>query len=278
MKRQLIVTADDVGLTPGMTAGAIRAHREGIVTACSVVANGAAFDDAIERLRETPALEVGVHLALVEERPLTAMRFPKKYTSFVPLYLARVISIGAIERELRAQIEKVLATGLTVTHLNGHQHLHLLPRIFALVTRLASEYLIDYVRIVDEGTPASSPAERATSRRPAAGRRLFSRRDGGAPRRASIAALSMLGRRARKPGLTNDHTIGVGNAGHLDDVVRLLDHVRGVTELVTHPGLGVTGYESWGYEWDAETRALCDPKLREELAARGIELVAPSQL
>src|SRR5215212_6213749 len=99
MRRLLIVTADDAGLHPGMNEGVIRAHRDGIVTACSIVANGAAFEDAVERLRDTRALEAGVHLTLVEERPLTAMRFPRKYTSFVPLYLARRISIAAIERE-----------------------------------------------------------------------------------------------------------------------------------------------------------------------------------
>ena len=249
MTRLLIVTADDAGLHRGMTEGAIRAHREGIVTACSVVANGAAFEDAIDRLRDTPSLEVGVHLTLVEERPLTPIRFPRKYTSFVPLYLARAIPMSAIERELRAQIEKVLATGLTVTHLNGHQHLHLLPRVFTLVTRLAAEYLIDYVRIVDERT-----------------------------RRFSIAALSFLGRRVRRPGLTNDHTIGVTNAGHLTDIVPLLDHVDGVTELVTHPGWDVRGYEHWGYDSNAETRALCDPRLREELLKRDIRLAAPSHI
>ena len=250
MNRQLIVTADDVGLDPGMTEGAIRAHREGIVTACSIVANGKAFDDAVARLRDVPSLEVGVHLTLVEERPLTAMRFPKKYTSFVPLYLARAISMRAIERELRAQIEKVLSTGLTVTHLNGHQHLHLLPRIVKLVKRLAGEYLIEYVRIVDEKSPT---------------------------RRYAIAALSALGRRARGPG-TNERTIGVAEAGHLSDVVPLLDRVEGVTELVTHPGVGIRGYEHWDYAWDAETRALCDPRLREELMRRGIELISPSHV
>ncbi len=249
-RRTLIVTADDIGLHPGMTEGAIRAHREGIVTACSIVANGAAFDDAVSRLREVPSLEVGVHLTLVEERPLTAIRFPKKYTSFVPLYLARVIGIGDIERELRAQIERVMATGLRVTHLNGHQHLHLLPRIFRVVVRLAREYSIPYVRIVDDR--------------------------GGTARGLPIAALSLLGRRGRTAGLTNDRTIGVAGAGHLDDVVPLLDHVEGVTELVTHPGVGVSGYD-WGYAWDAETRALCDPRLRDELAKRGIELSAPSR-
>jgi predicted glycoside hydrolase/deacetylase ChbG (UPF0249 family) len=247
----LIVTADDVGLHPGMTEGAIRAHREGIVTACSVVANGAAFEDAVARLREVPSLEVGVHLTLVEERPLTAIRFPKKYTSFVPLYLARVISIAAIERELRAQIERVLTAGLRVTHLNGHQHLHVLPRIFRVVGHLAREYAIPYVRIVDD--------------------------QGGAARPFSMRALSSLGRRGRTAGLTNDRTIGVAMAGHLETVVPLLDHVQGVTELVTHPGVGVSGY-TWGYDWDRETRALCDSRLPEELAVRGITLAAPSRV
>ncbi len=250
--RRLIVTADDVGLDRGMTAGAIRAHREGIVTACSVVANGREFDDAIARLRDVPSLAVGVHLALVEERSLTGLRMPRKYTSFVPLYLARAISIDAIERELRAQIEHVLATGLRVTHLNGHQHLHVLPRIFRVVAKLAREYEIPYVRIVDDR--------------------------GGNARSLAMSALSALGRRARNPQFTNDRTIGVAAAGHLDDVVPLLDHVEGVTELVTHPGIGVSAYAHWNYEWDRETRALCAPHLREEIAKRGIELMLPSAL
>jgi len=247
MTRALIVTADDVGIDPGMTEGAIRAHRDGIVTACSLVANGAAFDDAVARLRELPSLEVGVHLTLVEEKPLTSIRFPQKYTSFVPLYLARVMSTRAIEAELRAQIEKVLATRLKVTHLNGHQHLHVLPRIFELVQRLAAEYAIGYVRSVND--------------------------HGDATRALPMAALNFLGRRARG---TNTRTIGVASAGHLRDIVPLLDHVEGLTELVTHPGVAVRGYEHWQYAWDEETRALCDPRLREELARRGIRLIAPS--
>lgn len=249
MKR-LIVTADDVGLDRGMTEGAIRAHREGVVTACSVVACGAAYEDAVARLRDVPSLEVGVHLALVEERSLTGLRMPRKYTTFLPLYVLRLLPIAAVERELRAQLDRVLQSGLRVTHLNGHQHLHLLPRIFTVIARLAHEYAIPYVRIVDD--------------------------HGGSSRAVSMSVLSALGRRARDGVLTNDRTIGVSSAGRLADVVPLLDHVEGVTELVTHPGVGVQGYASWGYAWDEETRALCHPALREEIARRGIELVAPS--
>jgi predicted glycoside hydrolase/deacetylase ChbG (UPF0249 family) len=225
-----------------MTEGTIRAHRDGIVTACSVVAGGSAFDDAAERLRETPSLEVGVHLTLVEERSLTGMRFPKSYAGFV---FGRK-DYAAIERELRAQIERVLATGLRITHLNGHQHLHMWPGVFAITVRLANEYSIGYVRRVhDRG-----------------GR-------GGVVRRLSIAALNTFG--------SVGSTIGVIEAGHLtaDRIIDLLPFVGGTTELVTHPGIGVDAYPHWRYAWDAETAALCDPRVRQAIADAGIELVTP---
>lgn len=248
MKR-LVVTADDVGLHRGMTEGAIRAHRDGIVTACSIVANGAAFDDAVERLRATPALEVGVHLALVEERALTTGEpMPKTHVRYL-LSRKRI----DVERELRAQIERVVATGLRITHLNGHQHLHLLPSVLPIVEKVAAEYRIGYVRAVNDR----------------GGR-------GGVVRRLSIAALSALGRRANP----SRRTIGVVEAGHLTatSIVRLLDEVGdGVTELVTHPGVGVDGYD-WKYAWDEETAALCNPRVREAIAARGIVLSTPSQI
>jgi len=74
-------------------------------------------------------------------------------------------------------------------------------------------------------------------------------------------------------------TIGVAEAGHLDAerIVRLLDHVDGVTELVTHPGINVNGYAHWNYDWDRETNALCDPAIRQEIVARNIELIGPSR-
>jgi predicted glycoside hydrolase/deacetylase ChbG (UPF0249 family) len=240
--RRLIVTADDVGLHRGMTEGAIRAHRDGIVTACSVVANGAAFDDAVARLRDVPSLEVGVHLTLVEERSLTGMRFPRSYAGFV---LGRK-DFAAIEREMRAQIERVLATGLRVTHLNGHQHLHMWPGVFRITMRLANDYGIGYVRRVrDRGGK------------------------GGVVRRLLIAALNAFG--------SGGSTIGVMEAGHLtaDRIIDLLPYVGGTTELVTHPGVGVDAYRHWRYAWDAETEALCDPRVRQAIVDGGIELVAP---
>ncbi len=268
--KSLIVTADDLGLQPGMTDGALRAHRQGIVTACSVVANGAAFQDAAERLRETPSIAVGVHLTLVEEKPMVRDagslagsdgRFFRSYAAFFPRYLARAIRMNDVERELRAQIEAMLGAGLGVTHANGHQHLHLLPRIFEIVQRLAAEYRIGYVRIIDDRGGSASLS-----------------------RRVAVEALSVLGRRARRRAAlrTNDHTVGIAEAGHLraESLVRLIERVDGLTELVVHPGIddgALAAAYGWRYEWAAETDALCDPRVRAAIEKRGVRLVAPAE-
>lgn len=259
--KYLIVTADDVGLDPGMTSAAIDAHRNGIVTACSVVANGEAFDDAVTRLRETPSLEVGAHLALVEERALsTGEKMPANYRAFLGQMLTGRIRTAWIERELRMQIERLLGARLPLRFLNGHQHLHALPRVFAVVTRLAHQYGIPYVRV---------PIERRVR--------------GTSMRAHSVRALGIVSHVAatrHRPSRRNTWTIGIADAGHLDTptIIRLLDDVEGVTELVTHPGTEVRGYAHWNYAWARETAALCDPAVRRAVEARAIELIKPSDL
>ncbi len=194
MKR-LIVTADDLGLHAGMTAGAIHAHREGIVTACSVSACGRDLGATAAALLEEPELDVGIHFTLVEERPvLTASeipslvgpdgRFPRKWPQFLARYLTGGLDPGEIEEELRAQCALLRERGLTIVHANSHQHLHLLPSLHALISRIASDEGIGYVRTV---------RDRPVHRR--------------SPRALLIFALGLIGRRA--DGKSNDATIGV---------------------------------------------------------------------
>ncbi len=262
MKR-LIVTADDAGLDPGMTAAAITAHLNGIVTACSVVANGVAFDDAVTRLRAVPSLEIGAHLALVEEIALTTGKpMPAGYAQFIPRYLGGRIPLQWIEREFRAQIERLLAAQLPLKFVNGHQHLHALPGIFALVVRLAAEYRIGYVRVPREWKV------RGMSIRAMAVRSLGTLSSHAASRSPAVDA-------------RNGGTIGIADAGRLDTtrLLRLLADVPdGVTELVTHPGTSVKSYGHWNYAWDRETAALCDPALRRGIEERAITLIRPSDL
>ncbi len=248
MKR-LLVTADDVGLHEGMTLGAIRAHRQGIVTACGVAATGPAFAHAVEQLSGCPDLDVGVHLVIAED-----------YKPFLARYARGGVPLADIEASLRAQIERVLGSGLSPCHLNGHQHLHVLPAVFDVVVRLAREYGVGYVRIPDDRSPAGRPSLR----------------------RGAVGVLGRLARRARRvaraAGLrTNDHAIGILDAGRLTAarLTALAPCVAGVTELVTHPGLdraAIARAYDWNYSWDDETAALCDAGVRAALAREGIAL------
>lgn len=278
MKR-LVVTADDAGLHPGMTRGALAAFESGIVTAVSVSPNGRAFEDAVARLRERPGLDVGVHLSLVGESPLSPPgqvrslldprgRLLPGWPAFARRWLLGGVRAAEVEAELRRQVERLLAAGLPVVHLNSHQHLHVLPGLFAIVLRLAEEHRIPWVRV---------PAE------PAAAGLPFT------PRAAQIALLNRLGRRARlrlekaRNVQTTERTVGVLTAGRLtvEALGQALPGVEGLAELVCHPGLGdaeLAAEYDWGYAWDAETAALCDPRVPRMLRAAGIELTSFSRL
>ncbi|MEA2603558.1 MAG: hypothetical protein QOF89_4550 [Acidobacteriota bacterium] len=260
-----------------MTLGALKAHDEGIVRACSVVANGRAFDHAVERLRDRPGLDVGIHFALVGERPLSSAdkvrsllrrngAFLPDFRAFTRRYLLRGIDAVEVEGELRKQIERLLATGLRIVHANSHQHLHVLPRIFEIVVRLTQEHGIPFVRVPRE------PAVRGLS-----------------PRSLQIGILNRIGGTARRrleasgSVRSTDRTVGVVEAGGLtaERLSRILEGVEGLTELVCHPGLGdeaLAAEYDWGYGWDQETAALCDPPLPALLASRGIEITAFSKL
>ncbi len=262
-----------------MTLGALAAYDSGIVNAVSVSPNGRAFEDAAARLRERPRLDVGVHLSLVGESPLAPPgqvrslldsrgRLLPGWPAFARRWLLGGVRPAEVETELRRQVERLLAAGLAVVHLNSHQHLHVLPGLFEIVLRLAEEHRIPWVRI---------PAE------PAAAGLPFT------ARAAQIALLNRLGRRARRrleAGTmvrTTGRTIGVLTAGRLtvEALGRALPGVEGVAELVCHPGLGdgaLAAEYDWDYAWDAETAALCDPRVPELLRAAGIELTSFSRL
>lgn len=139
MKR-LIVNADDFGFTRGVNEGILRAHREGIVTATTLMADGPAFEHAVEIARRTPSLDVGVHLVLWPE----SGRLPQRLPAFVKRALSS--STAEIEAEFARQVEKVLAAGLVASHLDTHKHVHLLPRVMSAVARVAARFGIAWVR------------------------------------------------------------------------------------------------------------------------------------
>lgn len=137
---RLIVNADDFGFTAGVNEGILRAHLEGIVTATTLMACGAAFEHAVEVARSTPSLDVGVHLVLwpAEEG------LPRR----LPAFLRRALSSSTveIEKEFARQVEKVVAAGIAPSHLDTHKHVHLLPWVMKALARVAARFGIAWVR------------------------------------------------------------------------------------------------------------------------------------
>ena len=165
--RKLVVNADDFGFTRDVNQGIVEAYRNGILTSTTLMATGAAFDDAVCLARENSALDIGVHLVLVGEPP-----FP---ITIAQLMRAMLLGRIRVYEELRAQVRRILDAGLEPTHLDTHKHTHLLPPVLDAVARLSEEYKIPWVRRPFDFplTPATRPGCRVGQARhqPGFGRR-----------------------------------------------------------------------------------------------------------
>jgi predicted glycoside hydrolase/deacetylase ChbG (UPF0249 family) len=271
----LIVNADDFGISEAVNRGIVEAHEHGIVTSTSIMATGPAFEHAIELARLHPSLAVGVHLVLTDHRPLigtsAAASLVRADGAFEPhlrqLLTRRLrgrVSMAEVLRELDEQIRRVRAAGIAINHLDGHQHVHVLPGIAQVVAELAEAHGIFAVRY---------PAERI--------RGYMLRSLEHAQRVVEQAALSVFcasspfGRRLRR----SDEFVGFYFGGRLDEAN--LETVlvglprRGTVELMCHPGHEDMKPEGgWQYAWAAERDALTSPRIRALLLARGVQLMA----
>lgn len=243
--KQLIVNADDFGLTENVNRGIAEAHANGIVTSTSLLANGEAFHSAVVLSKQAPRLGIGVHLNLSEGAPVSLCTtvptlvdsHGSLHLSPVPLWRAIVagrVNLRDVEIETRAQISRILDAGITPTHLDGHMHVHVLPRISETVIRIAREFGIRGMR---------SPAEPIASVL-----RNFARRHANwasvAKSSAIALAVSRLARRLKRrldaAGLVHPaHFCGMAVAGGLNTRTlraTLLALPEGVSELMCHPG------------------------------------------
>ena len=261
MKR-LVVNADDFGFTRDVNLGIVEAHREGILTATTLMATGAAFDDAVRLARENPALDIGCHLVLVGSPGL-----PETVPSLV-----RTIALGKIRvyEELAKQVRRILDAGLKPTHLDTHKHTHLLPPVLDAVARISEDFAIPWVR-----RPFDFPMH--------AGQRAWQRRavskTFGLVRGRFEAVLA--GHRCR----STDHFAGfqiTGDYGapELAALIRALP--EGSTEFMCHPGRCTDELRAARTRLkesrDRERLALNSPEVRMALREAGVELVSYREL
>lgn len=290
MKR-LIINADDFGMTEGVNRAVLEAHRRGILTSTSLLANGAAFASAVEIARNTPTLGVGVHLNLTEGRPVAdSARIPGLLTpqgAFFPgparlasRLLAGRTRLAQIETEFRAQIEKVLAAGIEPTHLDGHQHVHMWPSVFALTARLVESYGIHGMRCSrDRRVPI-----RGLLRRNRPSRSKIIRQFGV----GTTLGLLALGARAslRRAGVASpEYFYGVSSTGFLDAAALeaiLRDLPEGTSELMCHPGYADAELKAVPTrllaQRERELDALTRPEIRNLARNLGIELITYREL
>lgn len=221
--KKLIVTADDFGLTERINEAIVLAYRNGIVTSASLMVNAPAVDSAVDLALNNPGLDIGLHLYITDD--------PFK---FVSAFLRGKVRSADVEREIRAQIEKALATGLQITHVDGHKHVHVIPPILKIVRRVAPLYGIKAIRSTMERTP-----------------QITSLLQGNPKSRVAILKQWVFGKtasaawrwswppKAEAAMMTPDDFYGIAYTGFLD--LRALASIAGdlrpgVHELMCHPG------------------------------------------
>jgi len=273
MKRRLIVSGDDLGIHEAVNEGVIEAHEKGLVTSASLVACGRAFDHACQLVEKRRTLDLGLHLTLVEEKPVLgaeklktlapAGAFPKTYRQlFIGLLKGR-IDVEEIERELDAQIQKVLQRGVEISHLDSHQHTHFFPQVRRVLLRLAERHQIRGVRAGGRVVP---------------GRTKFS---------LFLAPLARsLQRAARSRDLRTPDTLWLPSPSGrvtLRDLVKGIPALPpGVTELVVHPGSDQdaldTAYPAWRFDWRQELAAIKATDVRDLVIRHDVQLTRYSEL
>ena len=264
-RKQLVVNADDFGFTPDVNRGIVAAHRTGILTATTLMANGSAFDDALRLARETPTLDIGCHLVLVGGPSLvTGKTLPLSVTQLLTALARREIRPYD---ELSAQVRHILAAGIRPTHLDTHKHTHLAPPVLDAVARIGEEFGIRWVR-----RPFDFPLTALRGTVP----RL---------KRVTSDALGLLRRRfhrvlTRHGCRTTDHFAGFQITGRFRtaELVQLLEMLpEGSTELMCHPGYceeTLRRERTRLKESRAlELQALVAPETRAAIESKGIELV-----
>ncbi len=269
--RRLIVNADDFGMSAAVNAGIVAAHRSGIVTSTTLLANGPAFEEAVALAGRHDRLGVGVHLDLVEGRPLCdPARVPSlvdaagRFVGSTPALALRAwcgrLAFDELVRELRAQIARVVDAGVRPTHVDTHQHAHCLSIVCAAALEAAAGFGIHRIRF---------PRERNLD---VLARHLRSR-----VRSAFTAGLAARGRRflARHAARTTDAFIGPQLMGALEaaTLVRVIGSLSpGTTELMCHPGLD--SEPGALIQRRGELAALTSAAVQQALARGGVELVS----
>jgi hopanoid biosynthesis associated protein HpnK len=270
--RKLIVTADDFGAAVEVNRAVERAHRDGILSAASLMVAGPAANDAVQRAKAMPGLRVGLHLVLVEGKPVLPMKAVPDLVGKDGNFRNDMARAGAamfflprvrtqLAAEIEAQFAAFEATGLKLDHVNAHKHFHLHPTIAALIVKLGKAHGVRGARVPLEPQSVLGRIEKQ--------------------RRAGVAALTrpfarLLKSRFHRAGIAApDHVFGLAWSGAMTParLAGLIENLpEGLSEIYMHPATGPYPGSAPGYLYGEELAALTEPRLAGLISAKGIRM------
>ena len=276
---KLIFHGDDFGLTAGINQGIILAFKEGLLSSTSLIAGGEAAEEAIALARENPGLDMGIHLILCDEKPVLPAEDISSITSGRPHFpsrreilkrvVKRVIDYREVEAEWNAQIEMILNAKIPITHMDGHQFIHLFPGLLPICLKIARKHKIPFVR--------TSNDDLATF-------------EAGFMRFIQWAYLKLWIKifisRSFSSNIRSVSSVGFLAAGgrlNRGTLLKNIDSLRrkkpsSLVEFILHPGIGdgytAHKYSHWRYDWRKDLDLLIDSALKKALGRRGVELTS----
>lgn len=295
MRTSLILNADDLGYTRGINHAIGRCSAAGALRSATLMANGAAFEDACSMIRNGqqhgggPA--VGAHLVLTELRSLSppgeipGLVDEEGFLPASPGKLMSAILQGRvtelnIRKELHRQVARIVDSGLRPTHLDSHKHVHVLPLVLDAVIDVARKHSIQWIRSPFETIRVGGLIETVHPSR----RSTFFKQH--------LRACSMslcrpqFTSRVRQAGLrTPDHFCGISLTGVWSEqaMVHLLERLpEGINEWMFHPGDCdselMTQRTRLSTQRQEERDLLLSPILRETAAGRGIAFTSYGEM
>lgn len=276
--RRLIVNADDFGLSSGVNRAVELAWQQGILTQTSLMAGGAAFDEALEIARRNPGLQVGLHLTLAQGRPVLP---PEQIPGLVGAdgcFPDNPVAVGmklffdpTLRLQLRAEIEaqllKLKQAGIPLSHIDGHLNIQMHPTVFALLTELMPLHGINSFRITRERLFRNLRHDRSRMMGKTAERVIF-----GALSAHAVPSLKW-------HGIAHAAEVkGILNSGRITEdylLAALGELVPGTTEIYLHPGClpdDEISRRMPDYRHEQELAALVSPAVKKRLKELNISL------
>ena len=266
--RRLIVNADDFGFTRDVNEGILQCFRDGILRSTTLMANGDAFDDAVSLAAKNRDLDIGCHLVLIGGQAVSEPA--TKLPTTLPALIRHLPRRDWIQNEFQAQIEKLIQSGIRLTHLDAHKHTHLVPRVLDAMLRVARDFEIPWIRRPFDLPRVATRSSLKTALISAAIRPLqipFSE--------------SLRSHRCR----ATDYFAGFRMTGEFQ-TTQLLELLEGLPpgtgEFMCHPGINGPELMSAPTRLKAsreeELQALTSPRVQQRAAELGIEFVSFAEL